>query len=175
MAKLFFRLILGLIGGAVATGPMTIAMVALHKKLPPGRRHSLPPREITSKLTRALGIRHRLSEDAMATATLVNHFAYGAAAGVSLATVKSFSPVQALAIGPIYGVIVWALSYLGILPTGGILKPATRHAPERNILMVVAHLIWGFTLALFIAVVRRDREAREGILFSSPSVAHRDA
>jgi hypothetical protein len=44
------------------------------------------------------------------------------------------------------GVAIWAGSYLGWLPTVGILTPATRHPWRRNLLMIVAHVIWGVAL-----------------------------
>ena len=49
-------------------------------------------------------------------------------------------------IGLTAGVAIWAGSYLGWLPAMGILSPATRHPWRRNLLMIVAHIIWGVTL-----------------------------
>jgi hypothetical protein len=49
-----------------------------------------------------------------------------------------------------WGLFVWAGSYLGLLPALDLHEPATQHPAERNILMIVAHIIWGATLgALF--------------------------
>lgn len=45
--------------------------------------------------------------------------------------------------GAVFGLIVWAGSYLGLLPAMGILAPATRHPVRRTALMIAVHLIWG--------------------------------
>jgi putative membrane protein len=45
-----------------------------------------------------------------------------------------------------FGLLVWAGSYLGLLPALGLLSPATQHAPQRNLLMIAAHLVWGAVL-----------------------------
>jgi putative membrane protein len=43
------------------------------------------------------------------------------------------------------------VSYLGLLPALGILRPATEHPERRNALMIVAHLIWGSITGLIVA------------------------
>lgn len=40
-------LIAGSVAGCVATLPMTLAMEAMHRQLPPEEQYPLPPREIT--------------------------------------------------------------------------------------------------------------------------------
>jgi putative membrane protein len=50
-----------------------------------------------------------------------------------------------------FGLLVWAASYLGIVPALGLIAPATRHRAQRNALMIVAHLVWGATLGLLTA------------------------
>jgi uncharacterized membrane protein YagU involved in acid resistance len=48
--------------------------------------------------------------------------------------------------GALAGLALWVGSYLGWLPAVGILRPATRHPWRRNLLMIVAHIVWGVTL-----------------------------
>src|SRR5690606_39020918 len=45
--------------------------------------------------------------------------------------------------GIAYGITVWAGSYLGWIPAFGILRPATKHPAERNVVMILAHVVWG--------------------------------
>jgi putative membrane protein len=146
------RLLLGLLGGAlggfVATGPMTGFMLVAKKLLPPEEQYSLPPREITERIAEQTGVADRTGEPEITVATLVNHFGYGAAAGVPYGLLASILPLPALISGMIYGCLIWAGSYLGPLPSLGVLKPATEHPPRRNLLIFAAHLIWGGTLAL---------------------------
>lgn len=68
------------------------------------------------------------------------HFAYGAA----MSSLVAVAPGAAAPIaGAGYGLLIWAGSYLGRLPSIHILKSATRHPPQRNALMGVVHLVWG--------------------------------
>ena len=54
--------------------------------------------------------------------------------------------IDRLIVNGVSGIIV--LPMLGLLPALGILTPATRHPPRRNLLMIAAHVVWGATLGL---------------------------
>ncbi|MDB5323047.1 MAG: hypothetical protein JWN40_4678 [Phycisphaerales bacterium] len=151
----------GLLSGLAATLPMTAVMEILHRALPAQERYPLPPRQITQRLTRKVGVEQELDESSKTGLTLVSHFAYGAAAGGVYAEVAGqlrqplrqipLPPAaRAAAAGTLYGLLVWTVSYLGLLPAAGILAPATRHPARRNALMIVAHVIWGATLGLLV-------------------------
>jgi uncharacterized membrane protein YagU involved in acid resistance len=43
-------------------------------------------------------------------------------------------------------VALWVGSYLGWLPAMDILPPATQQPWRRNLVMIIAHMIWGVTL-----------------------------
>jgi uncharacterized membrane protein YagU involved in acid resistance len=167
------RIILGTIGGVVATGPMTSAMILLHRRLPARERYSLPPREITMKLARKSGIAPQLDSDARSAATMVSHFGYGAAAG-SIYTILLEPREHALTKGLFFGLLVWGASYLGWLPAAGILRPATEHPARRNLLMIAAHLIWGATLSAFVALLAEESESGTQRPFSAPNLPHAD-
>lgn len=83
------------------------------------------------------------------------HFAYGALTGALLA-LRPQPPSPAT--GAAYGVLVWAVSYLGWIPASHILKPATRHPFRRNALLVAVHLIWGAATALVLNELQRADE-----------------
>jgi hypothetical protein len=151
----------GLLSGLAATLPMTCVMELLHRALPIHERYPLPPRQITQRMTRKVGVEHELDESSKTGLTLVSHFAYGAAAGGLYAEIADqlrqplrqipLPPAaRAASLGTLYGLLVWSVSYLGLLPAAGILSPATRHPARRNALMIVAHLIWGATLGLLV-------------------------
>src|SRR4051812_14388020 len=78
----------GLLGGAAATLPMTVAMELMHRRLPRRERSPLPPRIITQRMTRKAGVERRLGEPEHQALALVSHFAYGAATGVLYALAK---------------------------------------------------------------------------------------
>src|SRR5436190_15759872 len=139
----------GLLGGAAATVPMTVAMELLHRQLPRRERYPLPPRIITQRLTRKAGVERELDEPGHRALALASHFAYGAATGAIYALLKGPvekrlprdsmpAPARAAAQGTAYGLLVWTASYLGLLPAANILTPATEHPKRRNALMIAA-------------------------------------
>ncbi len=142
----------GAAAGLVATLPMTASMEAMFRFLPRHQQYALPPGEITAKLTDELGVSDKLDQPEHVTLTLFNHFAYGAAAGavyglVAAALQTKLRSAPALK-GVGWGFVVWSVSYLGLLPALGVLRPATKHPGRRNMLMIAAHLVWGSVLGL---------------------------
>lgn len=144
------RIVFGAVAGFCATMAMTAAMRALHARLEPHDRYPLPPREITEA---TLPVKGR----AAGTATILSHFGYGAVSGAIYGALPRGLP------GLVYGPAVWAASYLGWIPAAHILKPATRHPAERNLLMLAVHLVWGACLAFGL----RELEASSRTAFSS--------
>jgi hypothetical protein len=140
--------ILGALSGFAATLPMTATMSRLHLALPSVERYPLPPRELAEDLpSLAVGT---------ATATLVYHFLYGAAAG---ALFGGFSRRRDIPAGAAYGIAVWIASYLGWIPASRRLNAATRHPARRNGLMLMAHLVWGAALTVGLRELERSRAA----------------
>lgn len=149
------QLLNGALAGCIATAPMTAVMEALFRWLPRGNKYPLPPSEITTKVARDTGLHENVDHETHLFVTLVNHFAYGAAAGAIYGPLAPAVPLPAALRGIAWGLIVWLVSYLGLLPALGILRPATEHPPARNLLMIAAHGVWGAVLG-----VLADRWAR---------------
>ena len=148
------RLVSGTLAGLGATAPMTLAMVAMHRRLPPGQRYPLPPRQITMNAAAKVGAREHLDETERTGLTLLAHFSYGAFVGGLFGLIAPRQPSGSIPAGIGYGLLVWAGSYLGLLPALGLLSPATRHPPERNALMIAAHVIWGAAAGALVPVLR---------------------
>lgn len=119
---------------------MTAAMRALHRRLAPDERYPLPPREITERV-----LPERTTEQTLRTSTIASHFGYGAGMGALFAVAQSRNRTLT---GAGYGVLVWAGSYLGWIPSANILASAVQHPLRRNLLMSTVHLIWGAATAL---------------------------
>lgn len=170
-----FRLLIGALAGIVATGPMTVVMILLHRRLPARERYPLPPREITMKLARKAGVAHELNSEARDAATLIAHFGYGAACGALYAASAERVSASPAAKGPLFGLLVWGTSYLGLLPGTGILSPATKHPARRNTLMIVAHLVWGAALAGVAHVFLTQTKEGACAPFTRSLLPHRDA
>jgi uncharacterized membrane protein YagU involved in acid resistance len=128
------KLISGALAGLAATMAMTMAMRRLHAGLDRDNRYPLPPREIIDRV----GIAD--NEPSARAHTLAEHFGFGALAGAIYALLPSRGS------GAIYGISVWAFSYLGWIPATGILAPAWRHPAQRSLLMIAVHIVWGVAL-----------------------------
>jgi uncharacterized membrane protein YagU involved in acid resistance len=133
----------GAISGLLATVPMTLAMEGMHAMLPAWERYPLPPRQITEELEQAASIRKDLDETQETALTLASHLAYGAGAGAVYGSIAARLPASPAVRGAAFGLGVWAVSYLALMPALGILKPATEHPRRRTALMIGAHLVWG--------------------------------
>jgi uncharacterized membrane protein YagU involved in acid resistance len=121
-------------------------------------RYPLAPREIVESGLPVATTRS-LDEHGRQAATMAAHFGYGAATGALYALVALRS---GLVTGAAYGVLVWVVSYFGIMPGLRILRPAHGHPGRRNALMIAAHLVWGSTLARTL----RDLEFAEREIFA---------
>lgn len=146
---MLIRLLSGALAGTIATAPMTAFMTRAYRLLPPEEKTPLPPAEITAKVTEETGLRPHLDRDARRRTTLIAHFGYGAACGALYAAL----PPRLDALPPIrrgigFGLAVWAVSYLGLLPALGLLPPATQNPARRNALMIAAHVVFGAALGL---------------------------
>lgn len=163
------RLVLGMICGVAATGPMSVVMVLLHRRLPLAERYPLPPREITAKAVQQIEI----SPDTRSALTWLAHFAYGGAAGALYVATARRLPGAPAVRGPLFGLLVWTVSYLGLLPALHVLTPATEHPVRRSVLMIVAHLVWGWFLATIYQVLFSDLWRDSAAFHASPR-HHRD-
>jgi uncharacterized membrane protein YagU involved in acid resistance len=152
------RLLLGALAGIAGTFAMTAAARAMHRRLPAADRNPLPPREIIEGGLPAV-TKRSLEEHGRQAATLAAHFGYGAATGALYALV---GPRGGILPGAAYGVLVWTVSYFGIMPGLRILRPAHEHPLRRNALMIAAHLVWGSTMALTL----RELELAEREVFA---------
>lgn len=148
------RVILGAICGVVATGPMTVVMVLWHRRLPRRERYALPPREITGAVAARAGV--DLDAETISTATLLAHFGYGGAAGALYGALPAAHGRRPVAAGLMLGLLVWGVSYFGLLPALHLLRPATRHPARRNALMLGAHAVWGAALSVLYRLLLND-------------------
>lgn len=140
------RLLKGAAAGFVATAPMSLSMLIGWTLLPRREKYPLPPRLIAEELTERVGLEDRVDENARLGLTVFSHFGYGALFGAVYAMFNNRIPMHSSLRGALAGLALWSGSYLGWLPAVGILRPATRHPWRRNLLMIIAHLVWGVSL-----------------------------
>lgn len=145
------------IAGCVATAPMTLFMLLTQRFLPRGQRYDLPPEIIIQDLARRAHLHWRLSKRQVLLATLVSHFGYGTAMGLFYRPVERYMPGPSLAKGSGFGLLVWAASYLGLLPSLGLVESAYSEPGRRNLMMVAAHLVWGCATGLLASLFANRR------------------
>lgn len=154
--SLSHRLLAGAVAGLSGTGPMTVVMRGLHALLPRREQYPLPPQEITSRVSHAVGVEsevdHRLEWELK---THVMHYAYGTGCGAAYATIEEALPGPPAVKGALFGIGVWTVSYLGWLPVAGIHRPATREPAGRNAVMLFAHVVWGASTAMILERAKR--------------------
>ncbi|MGE0227717.1 MAG: DUF1440 domain-containing protein [Dehalococcoidia bacterium] len=146
----------GAAAGAAATVPMTLFMALAHRALPSADRYPLPPRQVTERASERSGVELPRSEGRTLAVTLLAHFAYGAATGALYgirppAALPKRTPIAA-ADGALFGLVVWDVSYLGLLPALELLAPANLHPWRRNALMIGAHVVWGGSLGALVSL-----------------------
>ena len=145
----------GAVAGFLATAPMTVAMEAMRRLLPAREQYALPPSTITAELTEETGLTQHMNQEEHRALTLLNHFGYGAGTG-ALYGFAQWAAAGKLSLPPVvsgiaYGLVVWSVSYLGLLPALGLFRPAGDQPARRNALMIVAHIIWGAVLGSLFA------------------------
>jgi uncharacterized membrane protein YagU involved in acid resistance len=146
------------LAGFVATAPMTAVMWALDRGLR-NRRERLPPEQITRNVAKKTRLDRRLGGRTKKAVSWLSHFAFGTASGAGYSILPRKLGVAPPVKGTAYGLLVWALSYLGWLPAARILPSATRQSSRRNLAMIAAHVVWGATLALLVERLRRSHRA----------------
>lgn len=135
---------------------MTVAMIAMHRQLPRHQRYPLPPRRITVRALEKVGVKHRFDRRERTGLTMLAHFGYGASVGGLFGLLAPRNMSRSIAAGVGYGILVWAGSYLGVLPSLGLHRSATREPAERNALMIAAHVVWGAVLGALAPLAREQ-------------------
>ena len=140
----------GAIVGFLATLPMTAIMELVYRLLPSEEQYPLPPEEVETQLIEQNVLKRDLDTSEHMVVTYATHLGYGTLAGFAYSYLDTLLPLRPGAKGVLFGLGVWAGSYLGWLPAFGILKPVTQHPLRRTLLMIVAHIIWGLTAGLLL-------------------------
>ena len=127
---------------------MTVFMLLTQRFLPRGQRYDLPPEIITKDLAQRARVRQHMNKRQILIATLFSHFAYGAAMGLLYRPLEKRGPWPPVAKGISFGLLVWAGSYLVLLPLLGMAESGQKEPGKRNLMMIAAHIIWGSSMAI---------------------------
>lgn len=135
-----------LAAGGAATVAMTVAMEAMYRRLPPGERAPLPPRQITIRAAAAIGLAGRPDESVRVATSMVLHAGYGMGTGAVVFALLRRRPGAGVGDGVLAGLAVYLLGYAGWLPLLRLYPPIPRETLARNGLTIAAHVVWGAAL-----------------------------
>jgi uncharacterized membrane protein YagU involved in acid resistance len=125
---------------------MTTTLFKYHQTLPQSEKSPLPPAQLTQSFLQKLPGQRRLSREAQMEATMTSHFAFGAATGILYSLMAPKLKGTPLVKGALFGLGVWSASYMGWIPAFGLKPQAPKMTPQRNLMMILAHVVWGATL-----------------------------
>lgn len=145
----------GFLAGMSATAPMTVVMMVIHRLLPTEEQYPLPPYEVTQEAIRDAGGKARDDQETAELATLA-HFGFGGGAGALYGLLSGLVSLPAVATGALYGLLVWAVNYLGVLPAVGLYRAPDYEPAGRHAMMVAAHLVWGVVLGWLLGRMAGD-------------------
>jgi len=161
------NLMRGAVGGLAGAAAHTAVMLAGRSL---GLGGKLPPQAITDRMLQHLGL-HPRKQTRVALAA-ANHIGYGVATGVLFgAALPPMSRGRSMLAGAAYGLAIWFTSYEGWVPTIGALPRARHDRPDRQAILIAAHVAYGTVLGAIAA--KRPRVEPEPELRADPSLAPR--
>ena len=143
-----------MVAGCIATLPMTVFLLGIQRILPGWQRYTLPPEEVTKELAQRVHMQHYLDKKRLLASSIVFHFGYGTAMGGLYGLLMRQIRLSSFLKGVLFGLTIWAASYLGWMPLAHISVAAPREPLQRNLMMITGHIIWGSatgTLAKWLA------------------------
>jgi uncharacterized membrane protein YagU involved in acid resistance len=152
----------GAVGGVAGGIAMTVLItkVAPHV-LPADMRPSKPaPQKAVEWAERQVGKPQALAQRPEDAVALAGHLAYSAVtgAGYGLARHALGSTAERLpvpATGVLFGLVVWAASFEGLLPALGVKKRTTQHPPKRWLSPLMGHSVFGVVTAVLSTALHR--------------------
>jgi uncharacterized membrane protein YagU involved in acid resistance len=136
----------GLWSGLMATSAMTFFLFYAHRRLPDARRRALPPAALTHEIQEGLA-GDSTRPERRENRSLIAHFGFGSLAGLAYSLLPSSWKHKSAPAGAAFGLVVWGTSYLGWIPALGLSPAATKAPKGENLMMVLAHLVFGLALA----------------------------
>lgn len=134
------RALAGAVAGIIGTAAMTVP-IFLAREI--GVIRQTPPKEIARNAANQTGTRQHMTHQEFSVGWLLAHLGYGAGSGLVFALARRVLPLSSPILGAVYGSILWAVSYLGVMPALG-LYPLQQGAARRVVaVMLPAHWIYG--------------------------------
>ncbi len=144
----------GLRGGSLGTLAMSVVMIVGQRA---GLMGKQPPQRIAEAAVEAVG--RTPHEHTTKPLGALAHVGFGAGMGALFGVLQRRLPtgVPDEASGVAFALAVWTVSYKGWVPAMGIMPPPERDRPGRPIVMILAHIVYGFVLGRTVASVGQRR------------------
>jgi len=130
----------GVAGTVVITIPILVAQ-RLHFFRTP------PPVEISDNVARRTWLLPDRSHRFFPIIWITAHLGYGATCGTIYRLSRQWLPRSERTAGPLFGLGVWAVSYLGLVPALRLYPWPADDSRPRQVVMIVAHGLFGLTVA----------------------------
>jgi uncharacterized membrane protein YagU involved in acid resistance len=144
----------GGLAGGLATVPMTGFMLAAQRK---GFLGEAPPRLITdfALISARLPVHDKNTETAVTGSV---HFGFGIVCGALFGALshRTRLPFPRVVQGTLFGIAVWFVSYQGWIPALHIMPPPEDDRPDRPVVMILAHLVYGSTLGWIVGRAQQN-------------------
>jgi uncharacterized membrane protein YagU involved in acid resistance len=136
------------LAGFLATAPMTLVIFGGRAL---GLLRTPPPVQITANVQRRLtndeDAPEDISESAFQASWLLSHFGYGVGCGVLYSLLGALLPRPLALRGVAYGLAVWAVSYINLMPNLRLYPPVREDRLSRTAVMIAAHVVYGVALS----------------------------
>jgi uncharacterized membrane protein YagU involved in acid resistance len=151
------------LAGFLATAPMTLVIFGGRTL---GLLRTPPPVQITANVQRRLtnieDAPEHIPEPAFQASWLLSHFGYGAGCGVLYSSLRPLLPHPLALRGPAYGLVVWGVSYINLMPNLRLYPPVQEDRLSRTAVMIAAHVVYGVALSVLEQrLVRQNSHARQ--------------
>ena len=143
--------VLGLVGGLVASGAMSIAHRIANDLTPKAAVPSTPQEvdptiKVASAVTRGAG--YDLTEKQKRAAGSIVHYAFGASVGALYGALAPMVPRVTWAVGLPFGLAVWLGAHVVTLPALGLADPPTRRPIRQEAAEFGLHGVYGVATEL---------------------------
>jgi putative membrane protein len=137
--------IVGLVGGLLAAGAMSVVHRILSDLDPKAEAPSPKPEDPTVQVARAAtGLAgYPLAERQKPSAGAVVHYAFGAVVGAVYGAVAEIAPMVTTAFGVPFGIGVWLGAHIVAVPAMGLSDPPTRQPVGKETEEFGLHVVYG--------------------------------
>jgi putative membrane protein len=150
--------LLGLVGGLLAAGAMSLAHQLVSQMVPKAEPPSAPKEEDSTVKVASAALRlagTSLAEEQKPLASSVVHYGFGASVGAVYGAAAEIVPRVAIGVGLPFGVAVWLGAHVVVVPALGLAEPPTRQPVRKEAEEFGLHLLYGLTTELVRRLLRR--------------------